>query len=346
MTSKPLTPRLVLLSVTAAMFLLVMGTEHALSGAARGVDLFLGHVLPSTFPFMVLSSLMGRLLAGQQGLKAVLSALLVGNLSGYPAGGQLCGAVAKEGGLTGTDRLLLLVAGIGAGPGFTMAAVGAGILHSPSSGLLLYGSQLLTALSAALPLLIRLRKRNSGGTFAVKVFSFADIFVSSVRESCLSALAIGGYVIFFSCFLGVLEGYVSLTGLPGMAVSGLLEISSSCGRASLTYGAVGFSLLGGLLGFGGLSVFCQLTALTDPYGIPVRELLFSRLWAFVGGTVFSFLLYRLFPSLVLTSTFEPGVHQPGTHPLSLSMTLCFLVVVLLLCDRRTAELRLPKKNTP
>lgn len=330
-----------LLSVLAAMFLLVIGTENALAGAAKGLDLFLGHVLPSTFPFLVFAALTGRLLAGREtGRRGILSALLVGNLSGYPAGGRLCGSLVAERKTDFVDRFLLSMSCIGAGPGFTLAAVGTGILGSPSAGRLLYAAQLLTSLTAALPLLLRAKKEEPPVPSPVKSFSFSADFVSCVKESCQSMLYIGGYVILFSCLLGVLEKFVPLDGIPGMVVAGILEVSNGCGRASLSFRAIGFALLGGLLGFGGLSVFCQLSALTLDTGIQMKELFLSRLLAGLFGGGYALLLYLAFPSSVATIAYEPGIHGSSFHPWSLTLTLCLLVVVLLLCDRRTADLRL------
>ncbi len=332
--------RILLFGVLVAAFLLAVGSTKGIEGAMKGLKLAVYHVLPPTFPFLVLSEMAGGLLTGRGGRKGLLSAFFAGNLSGYPAGGRLTGSLIKEEKSDALSRVLLSVACVGAGPGFTLSAVGAGILGSPGAGRVLYAAQLLTSLTALIPLLIRTKTTSFPSETPVKSTPFTSLFVASVQGSCLAMLYIGGYVVLFSCLLGILEGAVPLGGLPGMAAAGLLEISAGCGRSTLSYGGGGMALLGGLLGFGGLSVFFQLAALTGDSGLTLKELFLSRLLAGLLGGGFAYLLYLLFPSACATVAFEPTLHPQSCHSAALALPLCLLTAVVLLCDRRTADLRL------
>ena len=323
--------RWILLFLLTVLLLLTVGSRAALDGAGKGVDLFLFTVLPSALPFMVLAHLTGTY-AGE----TLLPALLTGNLAGYPAGGALCARLVSDGDASFADTFLLLTACVGAGPGLTLSTVGTAILNAPSAGRILYASQLLTSLTAAVPLLFR--KRNNGRPTAPPPFTTA--FVSAVKESSLAALSIGGYIVLFSCLLAsCADRFGFPNGKLGMTLAGLVEISNGCARASRSFGETGLVLLGFLLGFGGLSVLCQLLSVTQGSSIKAKTVLLSRVAASLLGGMYTFLLCRLFPSSVPTAVFSPATDTAAFHPFPLALTLCLLVLSLLLCDQRTLTAR-------
>ena len=323
--------RWILLCIFTALLMLTVGSRAALDGAAKGVELVLWRVLPSALPFMILANLTGRY-AGRQ----LLPALLTGNLAGYPAGASLCVRLAD--GFSETDTFLLLTACVGMGPGFTIGTIGTAIFQRPSVGVILFASQLLTSLTAAVPLLLR---RRGHASLPSECHPFAVSLTEAIKESSRSMLSVGGTIVFFSCLLSAAADRFGFPrGRLGMTLAGLLEISNGCARATPSFGESGIVLLGFLLGFGGVSVLCQLLAITQESGIPAKTVLLSRLFASLLGGGYTFLLCRLFPAALESATFSPATDFAAFHPFPLAFTLCLLVLSLLLCDRRTLTARI------
>lgn len=223
--------------------LLCVFSSAALKGAVTGLELCFHHILPSTFPFLVISSVISSCLTGNRG--RLLSSVFTGNLSGYPVGGRLCTQMLSSK-TSSLESLLTLVCCIGAGPGFTVGAVGTGILQSTQMGALLFLSQILTSLTAFI-LLLFVKKKTEEKPCEQTEFVFSKALTEAVREGCSASLTICGFVVIFSCLLGLFEGALSsLDGNVGMLICGFLEISSGCARATHDMGALGFSILGGL----------------------------------------------------------------------------------------------------
>lgn len=321
--------------------LLCVFSSDALKGAVKGLELCFLHILPSTFPFMVISSIISSCLTGNRG--KLLSSVFIGNLSGYPVGGKLCGELINSD-TSFIEALLTLTCCIGAGPGFTVGAVGTGILRSTQMGLLLFSSQVLTSLTAFI-LLLFVRKRRTESAHKQREFIFSKVLTDAVREGCSASLTICGFVVLFSCLLGIFENILSsLDGGLGMLICGFLEVSSGCARASFDMSPFGFAMLGAILGFGGLSVFCQLTAITLSSKLSTRTLFLSRMLSGALGGFYTLLLFSFFKDSIETMAFDSGLHSVTHNPLPLAFCLCLLFGVLLICDKKTAEINFRLKN--
>jgi len=96
----------------AGLLWMILDTKTAVSGAADGVMLCIRSVIPSLFPFLILSAIMNSVLIGADipilnGLlrlcgipKGAGSLLLLGLLGGYPVGAQAVANAYKRGQLS------------------------------------------------------------------------------------------------------------------------------------------------------------------------------------------------------------------------------------------------------
>jgi len=249
-------------------------------------------LIPSLFPFFVLSGflnrlglpgLLGRLLApaamrlfGVSGAGA--SALLIGLTGGYPAGAAYIGDMARQGSVSRQEAERLLAFCNNSGPAFIVGAVGVGIFGSVKYGLLLY---LVHVLSALLTGLFFRGKRPCAETQPILLDS-ADpslALVESVRQAVASLLNVCGFALCFSVLLAVLDGNGTLTLLCGVLaarfhfeprfvramLTGLFELGSgTAAMQGLRPCPESFALAAFLLGWGGLSVHFQtLGVLSD-----------------------------------------------------------------------------------
>ncbi|MCI9155971.1 MAG: sporulation protein, partial [Lawsonibacter sp.] len=255
-----------LLWATAA---LVLWPEQAMAAMRGGIRLCGNVILPSLFPFFVLSSLvvelgmsryLGRLL---EPVMAPLfrvngncaAALALGFVGGYPVGARTAIQIYQNGQCSRTEAERMLAFCNNSGPAFILGVVGAGVFGDGTAGLLLCLTHLLASLCVGV--LFRFYKpgdrpqtrRTRGPQF--QAASFPKAFASSVTGALQSTLNICAFILFFTVFLrilahaGILQTLGKVLALllaplgldqtwAERLLTGLVEVSS--GVSSLTDG--------------------------------------------------------------------------------------------------------------
>lgn len=318
--------------LTGFALALVLRPQEAAAGARDGLVLFGETVLPALFPFLVLSSLvvelgyaerLGRRLSPVMGPLfgvggAGASALLLGLIGGYPLGVRTVAQLYKRGSLSRTEAERLLLFCNNSGPAFLLGVVGAGTLGSPKAGLLLLGTHVIGALCCGLlaPFLCpgKMDKKQpsarDGALSAPPAFSTA--FTEAMGGAIHSSLNVCACVVLFGVILrllrllGVLQATALLDrlGLPAACgealLSGLVELTN--GIAALPHNTgIGTMLVAAfLLGFGGLSVFCQTSAMLSGSGLSPLWCLKGQLLHGVLSALLTVLAMRAFPDAVQT----------------------------------------------
>ena len=270
-----------LLAGIALLAALVMNAPAAASGCREALTVCAQLLIPSLFPFFVLSGflnrlglpgLLGRLLApaamrlfGVSGAGA--SALLIGLTGGYPAGAQYIADMARQGSVSRQEAERLLAFCNNSGPAFILGAVGVGVFGSVRLGLLLYLIHILAALLTGL----FFRGRHPCGEIQPVFLESADpalALVESVKQAITAMLSVCGFAVCFSVLLRVLD----LSRLAGLIaarfslepsfvramLTGLFELGSgTAAMQGLRPCPESFALAAFLLGWGGLSVHFQ-----------------------------------------------------------------------------------------
>ena len=152
---------------------LVIFPSQMVSAAKDGVDMCFNVIIPSLFPFFVLSSLtvelgvaekLGRLLAPLMRPLfnvggACASALVLGFIGGYPVGAKTVINLYENGECSKTEAERMLSFCNNSGPAFIFGVVGAGIFSSGTIGLILY----LAHIAASVCVGLVFRRWGSGG---------------------------------------------------------------------------------------------------------------------------------------------------------------------------------------
>ena len=201
-----------------------------------GLGLCYNVIIPSLFPFFILSSLVVSLgLAGYLGrvLEPVMrplfhvggpcaAALALGFVGGYPVGARAALTLYENGECTKTECERLLSFCNNSGPAFILGVVGAGIFANSRVGVLL--CLIHAAASVCVGLLFRFyrwgdkssRAQRPSPPIAARRFSAA--FTDAVKGSVTSTLNICAFVLCFTviirlCFLsGILPALAQLLG--------------------------------------------------------------------------------------------------------------------------------------
>ena len=274
---------------------LLLFPEECAEAARNGLSLCLQTVLPSLYPFFVLSSLviasgMGdtlsrcfeplmRPLFGLSGAGA--GALVLGLLGGYPVGARTAAELYRGGSLSKDEAERLLACCNNAGPGFLLGVCGNAIFHSARVGLSLF---LVHALSAMLTGMLLCRIGAKGTPVrpqqnaSVQRKSMAAEFPRAVRDSFFSVWSVCGFVVLFMVLLRLL----TLLLPPGIAeppfyplLLGFVELTN--GVMALPATRQGFVLCAALLGWGGLSVHAQTLSVLENSGLSARRFFAAKM---------------------------------------------------------------------
>jgi len=268
----------VLLFAVLLCFLLFPDTVRAaVSGA---LALCAENVIPSLFPFLVVSSALTALGFGQwlsapmEGLMYPLfhvggagaSPLILGLLGGYPVGPRTTAELYADGTLSRDEAVRLLAFTNNSNPAFLISALGIGVFGSARTGTWLWLIHVLSALLTGI-LLCRSKPpkvRKAPRPVSRREPSFSSVLVSSVRSALTAILNVCAFVVLFYVLVRPLT---ALPGLAAPALTGVAELFSATPLLPST--RTGFILAAGLSGWGGLSVLCQTAAVLEDSGLPV-----------------------------------------------------------------------------
>jgi sporulation integral membrane protein YlbJ len=261
-------------------------------------------LLPSLFPFFVLSSMVistgviqrlsPRLEKPFQWLFGLPgsfgAALLLGAAGGYPVGAKTIATLYQQGQCSKSDAEKALRFCNNAGPAFLISAVGASLLQDPHAGLNLYAVHVLSALIIG----FIYRKNTDNVKYHcitadhMRSTATISLFLRAVTDAFSSFLNVSAFVLIFSVISTMLQQLPlidSLHCLPGGGIlwygllAGFLELTS--GVACLTQGGLPPSsllpALSFLCGWGGCSVQFQTISLLHDAGLSCRQYLKSKL---------------------------------------------------------------------
>lgn len=361
-------------ALTAGMAALLHWPQESIQAAREGLRLCGNVMIPSLFPFFVLSSLAVELGLSRylgQLLEAVMrplfrvngscaSALALGLLGGYPVGAKTAFALCQNGQCTKTETERLLAFCNNSGPAFILGVVGAGVFGSGTVGLLLYLIHITAALLVGL--LFRFYKPKepptpgtAGGS--TQAAAFAPAFTHCVTSGLTTVLNLCAFVLFFTVILrclalsgvlsliaGVLAALFAPLSLTPMRaqqlLTGCLELSSGVSALSgADERSAQIILAAFMLGWGGLSVHCQVLSLPgsselsmQPYF--VGKLLHGGLSAALTAWLLPHLPQNLLAAADLNGTTQAFAPFGFSRGLSRSVLyawtvwlVCFLLVV-------------------
>lgn len=290
-----------LLPVFAAVCLLALRPETAASAAKEGVKQCLEAVLPSLFPFFVLSRLLLNGVGGGNGghierlfrrvfavPAATLPVFLMGLVSGFPVGGSAAAELYRQGRCTKDEAERLLASCNNCGPGFLFGAVSLRLGGGVRDALLLFILQCLVSFwLGALLGAGKTVSRPDAPESTEAALPLAQSFPAAVRSGGRSALTVCAYVVFFAALTAFLPENALLRGV--------FELTGGVLRLPKTQEALPLAAF--LIGFGGLGVACQVLAALEGTDLSGRLYLPCRLLHGLTMAV-AVLLYRRMPVLL------------------------------------------------
>jgi sporulation integral membrane protein YlbJ len=332
--------------------------QEVMAGATAGITLWALCLLPALLPFFIISDLLV-----EQGAVDFLGALCepfmrplfrlpgcagfvlaIVHTAGMPIGAVLTSRLRESGQLSRIQGERLLAFSCNPSPGFMFGAVAGGMLGAPALGIVLAGSVYTANLIVGF--LFRFyggrdmdsvkgdgSRRRAPFSHAAQKLRVAQksgrhlgvVFAESIKKNVSTLLQIGGYIVFFSVLVRLLQHFSILTffsqipskileffhkALPGVTrgceaiLTGIIEQTLGCRAAAdamptlaLQAGAIAF-----LMGFGGLCVFAQVAGITAKTDLRLKPFLAAR-------------LLHGFLALVLSQIALRHLHLTATAPL-------------------------------
>ncbi len=260
-----------IIAAAVCMAVLIFDTKTAIYAGSEGMKLCISTLIPSLFPFFIVSAMLTSELMGHpipilSGLGRLLripvgaeSVVIVGLLGGYPVGAQAVKSAYDSGCLQRKDAKRMLAFCSNAGPAF-LFGVGARLFPELKYCWLLWGIHILSSFLVAVI-------TPGGSREAIRLSPGAPVSVTRALRKAIETMAlVCGWVVVFRVILGFGERWF-LWLLPSRAqllAGGLLELAGGC-CSLLRLGSLGerFMLCSLFLGFGGFCVLLQTKSVTE-----------------------------------------------------------------------------------
>lgn len=265
----------------AAVFLVL--SDDTSQSVLRGLETCAKAIIPSLFPYMVVSSMLTKTGAGSA-LGKIFShpakylfkfspesatAVILGAFCGFPVGAVTAIELYSNGDISKDEAERLLPVCNNTGPAFLIGVIGALYWNSKLFGAVLYLIQILISVLLGI---IASRKTNIAYNES-KTCSFSESeknekhnflsqLSSSISSASINMITVCGFVIFFSVIIDLiipLFELISPDGYLGASVISLLEFSSASKYASfLPYPPLSAAFTAFAVGWAGISVHSQV----------------------------------------------------------------------------------------
>jgi len=325
-----------------AMFALVYYSDTTSSAAREGLKLCFNVIIPSLFPFFVLSSLivelgfaekLGRLfepimrpLFNVSG--ACAAAFVLGFIGGYPVGAKTAIALYKNGSIGKSEAERLLSFCNNSGPAFIFGVVGASIFSSSLIGLLLYCVHMLA--SVLVGIIFRNwgdkgTKKSSSNRIRIETVSYSAAFTQSVTGAFSSMLNITAFVVLFAVIIKLLfvagiipwlaealEIILAPIGLNRQwcerLLTGIIELTSGVWSLQAAAAQLGkaMAMAAFMLGWAGLSIHCQVLSFVSGSGLSVKSYILGKLLHGVISATLVSIFTRVFSLRAPVATYLAG----------------------------------------
>lgn len=297
-----------LLSFALVLFGVVLALNPAryCTACFEGICLWAECVLPSLFPFIVVSSLLCGLGAIDATLApfkrvckrfkinpAAIPLFILSAVSGYPAGSRLLSEYYLNGKISSSEAQTLAPLCSIPSPAFALSTVGFKAFGGGYSGVkLLFAAYLTVVLSGVIYALIP--KKNQGVERPVALNKASDnLLYDSFYGAVSAVLTAGGFICFFYVLSKAVSDYNLLTPLTiclrpimgeacdGLAL-GLVEPTGGIFTAAKFGGFFALPIAGFLLVFGGASILGQQLCYLTKCGVKPKSFVFLK---FIQGLV-------------------------------------------------------------
>lgn len=259
---------------------IIIYPERYISCCFQGFAMWAECVLPSLFPFMVITIILIKTgiaekaalplkrITGIFGLPPAASVCFVMSIcSGYPAGSKAVAEFYESGCLDQKDCRKLAALCSTSGPLFIIGSIGVKMLGDKSAGWKILLAHITSVLFIALIISV-VSKRTLKANY-VRAKTDENVLYNTFYGAIISVAVAGGFIAFFCVAAQVAEDFNLLLPLQKLlclicdeatasaVCRGLIEATSGCRALSATDAKLTLPFAGFLITFGGLSILLQ-----------------------------------------------------------------------------------------
>lgn len=358
-------------AVVICCLLLIAFPKGASDGAALGLKYCGELLIPSLFPFMVISSYivhsgislkLSRVFSRITGVLfrlpgSAAPTVIMSFIGGFPVGARGIAGLFETGQISRNQAKRMSLFCIGAGPAFLITAIGTLLLKNSVLGVIILISQIVSGL--ILGIVSRFFYSDSAfdeSRIENLKFSSKNAFVRSCSDGANGIISLSALVILFQAFIGVIGqsnfGNTIEKLLCGLGfgkfsqiiLPSILEVTGACDK--IVEGGFPLWILSAAVAFGGLCVHMQIWGILSEIGINKGLfLLFRLLNAVISGTI-TYLITIFYDPVndVFSSFSERPLPNMSTH-ISGSMALLLLSMLFLLSISGKGKIGLAAKKS-
>lgn len=293
-----------LLLLLTFTFLIFRFPHSVKNGVTEGMTLCFLTIIPSLFPFMVLSSYISNsdilfftykifspVMKFLFHLPACVSpVILFSSIGGFPIGIKMTSELYKKGQITQNQAERMCLFCMNAGPSFVISAVGSGMLKSIKAGIIIYSALCISSL--IIGIVSRFFYKNESTAQQLRVFrSTKASLTHSVTTAVNSTLNICAWVILFNAFISCVHS-LKIKNLPFLFFTSIFEVTKAC---KLSVGVMPLQYLAMIMGFGGICVHCQVLSFLKECNVKYIHFLLSRILSGLISAVITHILLWFFP---------------------------------------------------
>lgn len=260
---------------TALIFLAAVFFSDELSKyVAAGLRLSVGVIIPSVFPFLILTDVAMRYIRFERiGFfrrtferlfhinGAALPVFVCGILCGFPLGARLALMMYENGKISKCECERLMAFANNASPGYVICAVGLGMRSSLKDGITLYIAMIIASVLSGIIFGINKTKSNNSDFISWQSYSFTE----SIKSGVTVCLHISGFVTVFSIAVGLIDELVTVEWIKAIVIP-FMEIGNAAVYLSDLYiipDLFRLALIAFSISFSGLCVTAQTLALIE-----------------------------------------------------------------------------------
>lgn len=336
-----------------AGFMLLRFPETAGQGISDGIDLCLGTLIPSLYPFMILSSLainldsfsfIERLLSKFTEFVfrlpgKTLSVIIMSMIGGFPIGGKMTKELYEKGRISRLQGKRLLLFCVNPGPAFTISSVGLYLLGSKKAGLIIYASLILSSLIVCFLTRFIAQKDESEEIINkrdVPPEEFSSAFVSSVSSGSKAMLNVCCWVIAFSCLVRLTD-ILPFSPEMKLFICSISEVTNAC---SLAAGNLTIPAIAAIIGFGGVCTHFQIMSAVKALKLKYKYFITGRIIHCALSAVICDFILKIFP--VSYDVFSFGTlpkEKAGTVSVPISAGMLIMCALIMLGDSFCVQIK-------
>ncbi len=274
-----------LFAITASVLVLVF-PKSTINGAIKGINFCLNVLVPSLFPFMVISSFIvssGIYKLLSKPLNVITKVLfnlpgkcgttiLLSLIGGYPVGARGIESLYSKGVISNKQAEKMAYFCVCSGPGFLITFVGSTLYGNSQVGLIILISAVLSVIACGVITRFfgnsdKSVDNNSNLEFNATL-DFSYSLIKSVKDATKATVDMCAMVVLFNVLINFLEIAIQNESIKNLSYI-LFEVTTACNTLA---GNVSLTIIAFAVGFGGLCVHFQVFQGLN--GIKINKVIF------------------------------------------------------------------------